>query len=162
MERGRLAAGRRRPRASLLRFMEVLCRVRWGNVGRLAALLAAGVLIASGLRDCGPGERVSGGPGAERAAPEPERLAGRTRPRQLRPVAPRRDRRPAAKSRVAAGRRAGGGRAGRRAPAPERRAVARARPEPPAPARPAPARPAPEPPAAPPPRPPPPEPPAPA
>src|SRR3954465_3759115 len=40
----------------------LLRRVRWGNVGRLTALLAAGVLIASGGRGCGEGA----GPGEPR------------------------------------------------------------------------------------------------
>ena len=43
----------------------LLRRVRWGNVGRLAALLAAGVLIATAGRGCGdgvePAVRSSGG-----------------------------------------------------------------------------------------------------
>ena len=35
---------------------ELLDRVRWGNVARLAAIVGAGVLIASGPRGCGGGE----------------------------------------------------------------------------------------------------------
>ena len=37
----------------------LLRRVRWGNVGRLVALLAAGALIATGGRGCGPEPEAS-------------------------------------------------------------------------------------------------------
>ncbi|MGH2802710.1 MAG: hypothetical protein ACRDL4_06660, partial [Thermoleophilaceae bacterium] len=47
---------RRAGRASAL-----LRRVRWGNVGRLAALLAAGLLIASEVRACGRPEALPAG-----------------------------------------------------------------------------------------------------
>src|SRR3954453_12587146 len=88
----------------------LLRRVRWGNVARLAALLAAGVLIALGERDCG-GERAE--PGALRAPrveppaqpptiaepvptkprpAEPRRPARRRREERRKPVAPRRPR----------------------------------------------------------------------
>src|SRR4051812_33349153 len=39
----------------------LLARVRWGNVGRLAALLAAALLVLSGPRGCG---RTGQGPAA--------------------------------------------------------------------------------------------------
>jgi hypothetical protein len=44
----------------------LLRRVRWGNVGRLAALLAAGTLIATGGRSCG--EEPAGAPPEELGA----------------------------------------------------------------------------------------------
>ena len=64
MERGRLAAtlcpaGARAAADRALPSM--LRRVRWGNVGRLAALVAAGALIASGVHDCGAREQAGGG-----------------------------------------------------------------------------------------------------
>src|SRR3954452_6344612 len=34
----------------------LLERVRWGNVGRLATLVAVGVLVATGPRGCGRGD----------------------------------------------------------------------------------------------------------
>src|SRR5688500_17186333 len=49
----------------------LMARVRWGNVGRLAALLAAALLILTGPRGCGRGEVPSPpGPGAIGAGPQ--------------------------------------------------------------------------------------------
>src|SRR3954449_13435870 len=50
----------------------LLARVRWGNVGRLAALLAAALLILAGPRGCRRGEGPSPpGGGVNGAAPQP-------------------------------------------------------------------------------------------
>src|SRR3954470_7669712 len=49
----------------------LLARVRWGNVGRLAALLAAALLILAGPRGCRRGEGASApGAGVPGAAPQ--------------------------------------------------------------------------------------------
>src|SRR3954447_17290296 len=110
MERAGEQRGEGAPGRPLACMWAVLRRVRWGNVARLAALLAAGVLIALGGRDCG-GERAE--PGALRAPrveppaqtptiaepvptkprpTEPRRPARRRREERRKPVAPRRPR----------------------------------------------------------------------
>src|SRR5215204_7106829 len=51
----------------------LLARVRWGNVGRLAALLAAALLVFTGPRGCGPAEQPSPPEaGVNNAAPQRE------------------------------------------------------------------------------------------
>src|SRR5688500_11395507 len=50
----------------------LMARVRWGNVGRLAALLAAALLILAGPRGCGRGE-VPSPPGAGVIGAGPQR-----------------------------------------------------------------------------------------
>src|SRR4051794_38909612 len=50
----------------------LLARVRWGNVGRLAALLAAALLILAGPRGCRRGE-VPSPPGAGVTGAAPQR-----------------------------------------------------------------------------------------
>src|SRR3954470_2614430 len=50
----------------------LLARVRWGNVGRLAALLAAALLILAGPRGCRRGE-VPSPPGAGGTGAGPQR-----------------------------------------------------------------------------------------
>ncbi|MGH2745861.1 MAG: hypothetical protein ACRDLY_06405 [Thermoleophilaceae bacterium] len=63
-------------------------RVRWGNVGRLAALLAAGLLIATGGRGCrvpegpelgpsGPAAPMPDAAGPDRLEPTPKRKRAR-------------------------------------------------------------------------------------
>src|SRR5687768_8540153 len=88
MERGRLAAtlcpaGARaaadRASPSMLR------RVRWGNVGRLAALVAAAVLIIGGDWRCGAAQEGEPGAGRTAGGADLERLEPVRRP------APRRD-----------------------------------------------------------------------
>src|SRR5262245_33421672 len=55
----------------------LLRRVRWGNVGRLAALLAAGLAVASAGRGCGAGQPRPEAPRAE--APGGETTGGDAR-----------------------------------------------------------------------------------
>src|SRR5215212_6004629 len=50
----------------------LMARVRWGNVGRLAALLAAALLILAGPRGCARRE-VPSPPGAAVIGAEPQR-----------------------------------------------------------------------------------------
>src|SRR4051795_7858553 len=50
----------------------LMARVRWGNVGRLAALLAAALLILAGPRGCRRGE-VPSPPGAGVTGAGPQR-----------------------------------------------------------------------------------------
>src|SRR4029450_3634707 len=69
MEPGRLAAGRMPFGAGLLLFVDLLRRVRWANVGRLAALVAAAALAAGMAGECGAEEA----PAPREAAPAPRR-----------------------------------------------------------------------------------------
>src|SRR3954452_19281880 len=61
-------------------------RVRWGNVGRLAALLAACLLLATGPHGCGgaPGNR----PQATALAPQPVALPPAVNAPPVRPSSP--------------------------------------------------------------------------
>src|SRR5438128_11977210 len=67
----------------------LLGRVRWGNVGRLAALLATGLLIAAGPRSCerrAPAlvpDTPSIRPAPPRAGAQPPPVARAERPRRL-------------------------------------------------------------------------------
>src|SRR3954464_2078599 len=47
----------------------LLARVRWGNVGRLAALLAAALLVLSGPRGCMPAQTPGAVPPVRPVAP---------------------------------------------------------------------------------------------
>src|SRR3954464_15767321 len=91
----------------------LLARVRWGNVGRLAALLAAALLVLSGPRGCMPAQTPEGVPPPPPPGPTPAparrrprgpgggaRRAVRPRPRRPRPAPPPRQGGPTAASRI--------------------------------------------------------------
>jgi hypothetical protein len=68
-------------------------RIRWGNVGRLAALLAAGMLVATGPHGCAArgGQAPASLPAALKAAPTPTASMKATKPTVVpHPKAPRR------------------------------------------------------------------------
>src|SRR5688572_10783424 len=92
----------------------LLARVRWGNLARLAAIVAAGVLIAAGPRGCAAGgeelPRLPVDPARPPAAPpdlaQPEAPPENDRSTDRRPVRKRsKDRRRARKRRARAPRR---------------------------------------------------------
>src|SRR5689334_5755343 len=69
----------------------LLGRVRWGNVGRLVALLAGVILLATGPHGCGPGQVAGGsgqvaGPlvGLKPVVPEPTAAPVRQKKQQVR------------------------------------------------------------------------------
>src|SRR3954447_25246050 len=86
----------------------LLARVRWGNVGRLAALLAAALLILAGPRACRRGE-VPSPPGAGVIGAVPQRqqppspLPAATPPPPRAAASPGGGREPRGKARRAAG-----------------------------------------------------------
>jgi hypothetical protein len=113
MERRRLAAAPRSPpgaSAALVRLQRdmdrrraggvaaLLRRVRWGNVGWLIALLAAGSLLVTGGGGDSPAGSPAGSPGSETSSLEEEGRQGRPRPpertRERRRPKPDRGRRP--------------------------------------------------------------------
>jgi hypothetical protein len=119
MERRRLAAGPRSPpgaSAALVRLQRdmdrrraggvaaLLRRVRWGNVGWLIALLAAGSVFVTGGGGDSPAGLPAGSPGAETSSRKEEGRQRRPRPqeraRERRRPKPDRGRRPCPQERA--------------------------------------------------------------